>query len=1014
MASLAVFTISQSAFCQSAIQADVDFAVFRALPTALFPRMHTIRRTTLEQAQQMKSTRDSFDLPGRNAAVWLPGIAAFLLPLIMYSLSHLKLQNDVANWLPDTDEQSAILNWYQNLFPDDDRILASWDGCTLTDPRMAEFARRLEGRRIQDAREGGSPYIAEVTEPADLLRRMRSRHIPLTEALSRTSGLLIGNGALRLELAEFAQLHSLSVADQAIAVGRDQFGLNVRIVKHEIPAPTATDFPESDADSQELLQDLTEWVAAQRRTDLQLQWDGMHVNERKTADFIAALKQLKVPGLKAEPAVVDTWFVPGAAAAVSISLSSAGTAEHSKALQVIRDAAVASGIPAAELHMGGRTVAAVALNAGVKQAAWNSAAPLWQMWLRSPLLLAALVGFACSYLTLRSIRLALMVQGVSMFTAAAATALIVPFGEGMNMVLVVMPTLLLVVTVSGSFHLCNYWRQLGHRESSEAVAEAVARAWTPCVLASVTTAIGLASLMISSLLPVRSFGLFASVGCLISLGAVLYLLPAMMQHLQRPTIIPQPVGSDDGAQSGLSLLWLRCGRLLCRWSGFNLGLSFALTALAVAGLTWFRTETKAIRYFPDDSRVVADYRFLEDNLAGIIPVDAIVRFSSTHQKLMTFEERTAAVMRLQQRLNGHPEISGSLSLASFLHGAEEPRTTARASRLRDQLTEEKLFAVLRDQQGPRQSVHSLLALSQQTVELPDVKRILQKNGDEIWRVTCQASILSDADYRQLTSDLTDLAGRELQNLPGGKPACLVTGLVPIFLRTQDALLESLIYSFAAAFGLITFVMAVLLRDISAALLSMIPNVAPTAIVFGLLGWCGVRVDVGTMVTASVALGLAVDGTLHFLHVFRQELQPDVTREEAIARATAQCAPAIWQTSCAVGLGVLTLFPTELLLISRFGWVLAALVVAAMWGDLVLLPSLLNGLLGDLLVEKKKAADAAAAAAAARLVTGPATAVASGEPDDKPSVAIDSHPPAIVPVRPPHFLVRYSPNTSARE
>jgi hypothetical protein len=115
----------------------------------------------------------------------------------------------------------------------------------------------------------------------------------------------------------------------------------------------------------------------------------------------------------------------------------------------------------------------------------------------------------------------------------------------------------------------------------------------------------------------------------------------------------------------------------------------------------------------------------------------------------------------------------------------------------------------------------------------------------------------------------------------------------------------------------------------------------------------------------------------------------------------------------VGLGVLTLFPTELLLISRFGWVLAALVVAAMWGDLVLLPSMLNGLLGDLLVEKKKAADAAAAAAA-RLVTGKATTVASAEPDEKPSVAIDSHPPAIVPVRPPHFLVRYSPNTSARE
>jgi uncharacterized membrane protein YdfJ with MMPL/SSD domain len=196
---------------------------------------------------------------------------------------------------------------------------------------------------------------------------------------------------------------------------------------------------------------------------------------------------------------------------------------------------------------------------------------------------------------------------------------------------------------------------------------------------------------------------------------------------------------------------------------------------------------------------------------------------------------------------------------------------------------------------------------------------------------------------------------------------------------------------------------------------MIPNVVPAAIVFGILGWMGVRVDVGTMVTASVALGLAVDGTLHFLHVFRQELKPDVTREEAVARATAQCAPAIWQTSCAVGIGVLTLFPAELLLISRFGWVLASLVLAAMWGDLVLLPSLLNGMLGDILVQQKQTAEAAALAElAARSANRPVTTPVVMDVDVKPFVAIDTHPPAIVAVRPPHFQVRYSPNTSVRE
>ncbi|MFN9827017.1 MAG: efflux RND transporter permease subunit [Planctomyces sp.] len=960
----------------------------------------------------MKSLRDSYELPGRKAAIWLPGIAAFLLPLIMYSLSNLKLQNDVGNWLPDSDEQSAVLNWYQNLFPDDDRILASWDGCSLTDPRMAEFARRLEGRRSGEIREGGSPFIAEVTEPADLLRRMRSRDIPLTEALERTGGLLTGRGPLRVELAEFARLHSRSVGERAVRLGAEKFGIAVRIVSHDLPAPSQAQFAPDDAQAQELFQDLTDWLSAQKPADLQLQWSDMHVNEKQTADFIAALSTLTVPGLKAEPAVKAAWFVPGAVAAVSISLSEAGSAEHSNAIQAIRDAAAASGIAADELHLGGRTVAAVALNHGVRQAAWNADAPLWMLWLRSPLLLAAIVGFGCSLATLRSLRLALMVQGVSMFTAAAATALIVPFGGSMNMVLVVMPTLLLVVTVSGSFHLCNYWRQLGHREPAEAVAEAVARAWTPCVLAAITTAIGLASLMISSLMPVRQFGLYASLGCLISLGAVLYLLPAMMLYLRMPAA---EMPAEELPQSGLNRLWLRCGHMLCRWSGFNLGLSFAVTALAVTGLTWFRTETKAIRYFPEDSRVVSDYRFLEDNLAGIIPVDAIVRFSRTHQKLLSFQQRTAAVMRLQQKLTSHPEISGSLSLASFMPAGEDVKASGRAARLRDNLTEDKLYEVLRDQNGPRQSVHSLMALSQSTVELPGSRRILQKNGDEIWRVTCQASILSDADYRQLTDDLTRLAGSELQDLPGGRPACIVTGLVPIFLRTQDALLESLISSFLAAFVLITAVMVVLLRDAVAAVISMIPNVAPATIVFGILGWMGVRVDVGTMVTASVALGLAVDGTLHFLHVFRQELKPDVTREEAVARATAQCAPAIWQTSCAVGIGVLTLFPAELLLISRFGWVLAALVLAAMWGDLILLPSLLNGMLGDILVEQKRAADAAALAVVAARSASPqgATPVVM-DVDVKPFVAIDSHPPAIVAVRPPHFQVRYSPNASARE
>jgi predicted RND superfamily exporter protein len=200
-----------------------------------------------------------------------------------------------------------------------------------------------------------------------------------------------------------------------------------------------------------------------------------------------------------------------------------------------------------------------------------------------------------------------------------------------------------------------------------------------------------------------------------------------------------------------------------------------------------------------------------------------------------------------------------------------------------------------------------------------------------------------------------IAENTLSDFPGGTPAHVVTGLVPIFLRTQQALLESLISSFGMAFVLIGLVMIVQLKNVPAALYSMLPNVFPIAIMFGILGWANIHVDIGTMITASVALGIAVDGTLHLMTWFQQLLREGFSRQEAVAKSLEHCGPALWQTSCAVGLGMITLYPVELLLISRFGWIMCGLIFAALWGDVILLPSLLAGPLGSILegMEKKR-------------------------------------------------------------
>ena len=126
---------------------------------------------------------------------------------------------------------------------------------------------------------------------------------------------------------------------------------------------------------------------------------------------------------------------------------------------------------------------------------------------------------------------------------------------------------------------------------------------------------------------------------------------------------------------------------------------------------------------------------------------------------------------------------------------------------------------------------------------------------------------------------------------------------------------------------------------------MIPNLFPVVVVFGIMGWSGILVDVGTMMTASVALGVAVDDTMHYLTWFRRGLDEGLDRKGAAMRAYERCGTAMTQTTLIGGLGLAafafsTFTPTQ-----RFGTLMLTLLAVALVGDLVFLPALLTGPLG---------------------------------------------------------------------
>lgn len=179
-----------------------------------------------------------------------------------------------------------------------------------------------------------------------------------------------------------------------------------------------------------------------------------------------------------------------------------------------------------------------------------------------------------------------------------------------------------------------------------------------------------------------------------------------------------------------------------------------------------------------------------------------------------------------------------------------------------------------------------------------------------------------------------------------------TGVVPVVYKAQRALLNSLISSITLSFGTVALTMMVLLRNwagplrfgtllnIRAGLTSMLPNMYPVVIVFGAMGHLQILVDIGTMMCASVALGIAVDDTIHFLSWFGRNVKQGMSRAEAIVDTYRHVGTAMVQTTLIGGLGlsvfaVSTFAPTQ-----RFGIMMVAVLGAALFGDLVLLPALL--------------------------------------------------------------------------
>ncbi|MHB8862256.1 MAG: efflux RND transporter permease subunit [Pirellulaceae bacterium] len=579
-------------------------------------------------------------------------------------------------------------------------------------------------------------------------------------------------------------------------------------------------------------------------------------------------------------------------------------------------------------------------------------------------LLSGLFGLFLAWWSLKSVKLTLIVVfGCGLLSGALALAAVWLTGQTADAVLMSMPSLVYVLAISGAVHLINYYREEVDERGVEGAPErALKLGWKPTCLCSVTTAIGLLSLCVSDLTPIRKFGAYSALGIMLVLLVLFVYLPAALQIWPIKRREPTAEQEDKPAQKKAAALtkhehfhgmldafWQRFGRWVIRYNGWVSTVSLIVIAIFAAGVYRVNTSIDLLKLFDGEARILKDYRWLEENVGRLVPMEIVIRFREgarlrgdrqrPDDPRYTLVDRVAVISQIQSLIEerfgekGEQVIGPSLSAATFVPRlSNERRGTS---------------AVVR-----RTVTNSLLQQSYEQLIKTGYLQVDPEDNSELWRISLRVAAFQDVDYGHFADEVRALVVPVTEHYSnawpkGQKPmvSAIFTGVVPIVYKAQRALLDSLVQSTVWSFLTITPLLMFVCRGVGNGLVAMIPNVLPILVVFGGMAWLNYPVTIGSMMAASIALGVAVDDTIHYLTWFRQDLKENRDRKIAILTAYRRCGTPTLQAALINGLGlsvfaVSTFTPTR-----EFGLLMLTILLAGGVAELIMMPALLAGPLG---------------------------------------------------------------------
>jgi uncharacterized protein len=492
-------------------------------------------------------------------------------------------------------------------------------------------------------------------------------------------------------------------------------------------------------------------------------------------------------------------------------------------------------------------------------------------------------------------------------------------GIPLSMLTMIVPVFIIAVGTAYSLHIFSAHRKNVQTAANppEAVYKTFGHLSLPTILAVITTAIGLGSLMVNRITAIREFALLSGFG-LFSLAVILLLfLPVALAR------IPLARLSGRGFEF-IDTFMARFINLAVRINLRSQRITFTVVAfvmvISVASLFFIRVETSPVSYFKKSTSISRNFHAIQKNLSGSFPVNIVV--ASKESDYFEAPEAFLKLARLQDFATTLPKVDKSISAADYM----------------------RLVNYILNNYDPK-----FYMLPQKGYQ---VRRLLNNyktilGEDMLYRFIdksfASANILllthldSSREFLETRQRILEF-GRENWE---GELSVSVTGIGMAIAESSHKLVTGQIQSLGLSMAIVFTIMFVLFLSARVGLVAIVTNLFPIAVSFGIMGIFGIELNMATGLIASIAIGLAVDDTIHYLVRYNREFKKDLDKDRALKDTLKSVGAPMLFTTITIGAGFGLLLLSHFAPTAIFGFLLMVTMLAALMGDMVVLPSIMR-------------------------------------------------------------------------